>query len=129
MSDPVARAKALLEGVTEGPWEVDNDDPGVWSPECIVIGNYTAADDFNSPMWEDATRADREFIAAARSLVPELVAEVERLRAALADVAIDQYMRENCYTAIKAPGQPPTVADGPWSDPWTEQRADGKADR
>lgn len=104
MSDPVARAKALLEGVTEGPWV----QVGFGNVQRVPAGDFP-------PVAKAWRTANGEFIAAARTLVPELVAEVERLRAALADVAIDQYMRE--------------IADGPWSDPWTEQRADGKADR
>ncbi|WP_207760621.1 hypothetical protein [Mycolicibacterium sphagni] len=79
--DVAARARVALEGVTEGPWTVDETDPGVWSPDEIVFGNYTARDDFDSPSWEDGKPADLAFIAAARSLVPELVDEVERLRA------------------------------------------------
>lgn len=63
--DVVARAKAALEGVTEGPWEM--------------------RDSFVYPLSISARLGgirpgDAEFIAAARSLVPELVAEVEQLR-------------------------------------------------
>jgi len=77
-ADVVFRAKAALEDVTAGPWvaraESDGDypiyadgGPIFGCPDCGVRGG--------------AGRADAEFIAAARSLVPELVAELERLRA------------------------------------------------
>lgn len=79
LSDLLARAKTAMNGVTEGPWQADHTDPGVWSPDVIVIGNYTAHDDFDSAMWEDGTHADREFIAATRALVPELVDQCEFL--------------------------------------------------
>lgn len=78
MSDVVERAKAALEGVTEGPWDVVH---GAW-------GNvWHFSDDAGSPplivRMGGMTQPDAEFIAQSRTLVPELVAEVERLRAEL----------------------------------------------
>lgn len=81
MSDLVERAKAALEGVTEGPWETRSDymelTRVVHSGEaefalflCCDCGVEAGAGEGR----------DAEFIAAARTLVPELVAEVERLR-------------------------------------------------
>ena len=78
--DVVARARAALEGVTVGEWhaydgrETANSATFVSSrvgPVCWM----SARTDVEMPAAVDA-----EFIAAARSLVPELVAEVERLR-------------------------------------------------
>ncbi|AOQ28534.1 hypothetical protein I5H99_gp081 [Mycobacterium phage WillSterrel] len=77
MSDVVERAKAALEGVTEGPWIAE------YSSE---EGNCVIPHDAESTREAVATthlyhqRADAEFIAQARTLVPELVAEVEHLR-------------------------------------------------
>jgi hypothetical protein len=77
--DVVARAKAALEGVT-APWSVDPDGTGgepdwddgeLWLDVNGAHGGWVA---------HCQDRATAEFIAAARSLVPELVAEVERLR-------------------------------------------------
>lgn len=79
--DRAAQIRARAEAATDGPWESDSADPSIWSPDVIVIGNYTRADDYNSAAWEDATEADREFIAHARSDIPWLLAEVERLTA------------------------------------------------
>ncbi|APU93074.1 hypothetical protein SEA_BUBBLES123_77 [Mycobacterium phage Bubbles123] len=76
MSDVVERAKAALEGTTEGPWIAE------YSSEQ---GNCVIPHDAESTREAVATthlyhqRADAEFIASARSLVPELIAEVERL--------------------------------------------------
>ena len=67
--DIVARAKAALEGVTPGPWDVRD---GFVYPLAIRCGLGS----IRPP--------DAEFIAAARELVPELVAEVEAVRAELA---------------------------------------------
>ena len=64
MSDITERAKEALEGVTPG-WEVRDEFIYPLSIRCGVGG-----------IW----KRDAEFIAAARTLVPELVAEVERLR-------------------------------------------------
>lgn len=73
MSDVVERAKAALEGVSRAPWK---------------MGNRTHPDVVHTPngcLWhpilgEINHRADGEFIAQARTLVPELVAELERAR-------------------------------------------------
>lgn len=73
MSELVDRAKASLEGVDPySPWEVDVFSDGTWA--------VYAADSLK------ATSTDyrvAKFIAAARQLVPELIAEVERLERAL----------------------------------------------
>ncbi|MDG5773909.1 hypothetical protein [Mycolicibacterium fortuitum] len=77
MSDVVQRAKAVLEGITDGPWIAE------YSGEQ---GNCVIPHDAQSTREAVATThlyhqlADAEFIAQARTLVPELVAEVERLR-------------------------------------------------
>jgi hypothetical protein len=63
--DVVARAKAALEGVTPGPWEMRDSFVYPLSISARLGG-----------IWP----VDAQFIATARQLVPELVAEVERLR-------------------------------------------------
>ncbi|UKH48420.1 hypothetical protein SEA_DUPLICITY_53 [Mycobacterium phage Duplicity] len=65
MSDVAERAKAALEGVTPGPWEVRDGFVYPLAIRCQLGG---------------LRPRDAEFITAARTLVPELVAEVERLR-------------------------------------------------
>ncbi|ACI12589.1 hypothetical protein SEA_PHALCONET_77 [Mycobacterium phage Phalconet] len=84
MSDPVTRAKAALESVGDGPWTIDSEDG---EPIIHEAHHYDSADewyDVDGPNggWvahcEDLPVA--EFIASARTLIPELVAEVERLR-------------------------------------------------
>jgi hypothetical protein len=101
--DVVARAKAALEGVTEGPWE-HYTAPNPESDEThadYLVGTLVTLIDSGEPIHvltakspdpkytyivpaltgDGPTSAvNAEFIAAARSLVPELVAEVERLR-------------------------------------------------
>ncbi|WP_454232052.1 hypothetical protein [Mycolicibacterium fortuitum] len=74
MSDVVQRAKTVLEGTTDGPWEI------IGGGEYVTgVGILVAPDDGG------VTSGDAEFIAQARTLVPELVAEVERLQAARRD--------------------------------------------
>ena len=77
MSDVVQQAKSALEGVTEGPWDVVS---GAW-------GNVWRFPDEGTPTvvvrLGGMSEPDAEFIAAARSLVPDLVAEVEELRGAI----------------------------------------------
>lgn len=99
MNDIVERAKAALEGVTDGPWVVDqhedNDSDRITVGAGTFLsspGHYTSTDliyevdtygiELDSRDYTQIV-ADARFICDARSLVPELVAEVERLRAAL----------------------------------------------
>lgn len=76
MSDVVERAKAALEGVTRGPWRV-----GKRKWIGVVLTPHGCV--WNPNRGEVNNPPDGEFIAQARTLVPELVAEVERLRVAL----------------------------------------------
>jgi hypothetical protein len=87
MSDVVERANAVTEGITDGPWVVNREG---WA--CISSGSDSvfhgyfdgSCDDCGDEIHDAASVAisieDAEFIAAARQLVPELVAEVKRLR-------------------------------------------------
>jgi hypothetical protein len=79
--DVVIRVKAALEDVTPGPWVI----------ECskYVSGRYVLSDASRQQIQVvHATGTvnvgvDAEFIAASRQLVPELIAEIERLRDAV----------------------------------------------
>lgn len=77
VDDLITRAEAALEGVTEGPWMVM---PG-------AHGNvWQFPDEGQSRLIVHCglmTPPNAEFIAAARSLVPELVAELKTTRAQL----------------------------------------------
>lgn len=75
--DVCDRARQALEGVTDGPWEATS--YGVEQPYEFDLHRFD-----QMPLRiarTDQSGADSKFIAAARTLVPELVAEVERLRA------------------------------------------------
>lgn len=85
--DVVSRAKSALEGVTAGPWKWERSmlsgsergyDEVLW-PGPVDCMSYCYGG--TSTIDGDNLDRDREFIAAARTLVPELVAEVECLRA------------------------------------------------
>lgn len=72
--DVVARAREALRGVTEGPWVHMHPDQ-CCADHCIDIPGASHCGMHDLDMrYEDA-----QFIAAARELVPELIAEVERL--------------------------------------------------
>lgn len=77
MSDVVQRAKAALRGATEGPWDY------YIGEQCC--GGTCVDNGHGLPLHSggDLLPSDAMFIAAARSLVPELVAEVERLHGLL----------------------------------------------
>ncbi|ANU79458.1 hypothetical protein Gompeii16_39 [Mycobacterium phage Gompeii16] len=73
----VERAKSALEGVTEGPWIAE------YSSEqgnCIIPHDAESTREAVATTHLYHQRADAEFIAQARTLVPELVAEIEELR-------------------------------------------------
>lgn len=69
----MARAKAALKGVTEGPWDAPAQLLG--SPCTTVFGAGR-----RHVLYHAGGYTDAQFVAAARTLIPELVAEVERLR-------------------------------------------------
>lgn len=97
MSDDVAdRAEAALEGTSPEPWHIPRSGQGIDSGEygtVIERGNVECMSycyGGTSTIEGDNLDADLRFIAAARSLVPELVdalktarAELDRLRAQL----------------------------------------------
>lgn len=81
MADDITdRARAALEGVTDGPW-------GTYGDGTHEVYQEPTGDDEGQYICYQVVRtADARFIAAARTLVPELRAEVERLRGALKDL-------------------------------------------
>lgn len=102
--DILDRAKAALEGTTEGPWGTDGEliasdllveSPGVTSYKHgianMVTDDYAEEDAAEgetyggSEPWRPygQMEADARFIAESRTLVEDLVAEVQRLRGEL----------------------------------------------
>ncbi|AGS82368.1 hypothetical protein SEA_EJIMIX_72 [Mycobacterium phage Ejimix] len=101
MSDVVERAKGALEGVTEGPWTFQH-----WGGQN-QNGDYAESilfDGAGESMTYGLPDHDGEFIAASRTLIPELVAEVERTRER------ERKLRDLCTAA-------PHLRD-PWEDDW-----------
>ena len=70
MRDVIEWANAALEGVTEGPW--------TWTHGMDTRALVLGPDNLHVKL---DGHADAQFIAAARTLVPELVAELEAARA------------------------------------------------
>ncbi len=94
MSDDVAdRAEAALEGTSPEPWHIPRSGQGIDSGEygtVIERGNVECMSycyGGSSTIEGDNLDADLRFIAAARSLLPELVAELKTTRAQLRQVA------------------------------------------
>lgn len=89
--DVCDRARQALEGVTPGPWEssynpMDTSYPADYytvitereGDHIAEVDDEKRAEEHEGPHGKFGR--DAHFIAAARTLVPELVAEVERLR-------------------------------------------------
>lgn len=83
MSELVDRAKASLEGVTEGPWVSwkDRESRESYSDGYVYRGNVISDSTKQIVVTKSGNAANSLFIATARQLVPELIAEVERLEA------------------------------------------------
>lgn len=86
----LAEIKARAEAATPGPWEPFewyHSDDGGWAavgPHHVDVDGYEP-DEPGSLIHERAT-LDAAFISAARTDVPDLVAEVERLRELISDI-------------------------------------------
>lgn len=101
-ADAVTAAKNILEGVTEGPWSLNREScdcgDGYGCPHApwpyaihgpanqVVLNEKNPYSDRHKRDYghqvseiSELSDADADFVAAARSLVPELIAEVERL--------------------------------------------------
>jgi len=78
--------KARCEAATPGPWHYHLDNliahPNEDYPILVEAGSYEG---LSREQQKALVRNNRIFVAHARSDVPALVAEVERLRAALED--------------------------------------------
>lgn len=73
----IAELRALCDGATEGPWEhVFNEDESWETVRCA--DSLVAKVDSEYSFEQDAK--DAQFIAAARTALPELLDEVERLK-------------------------------------------------
>lgn len=98
MSTAADRAtwKALAEGATEGPvW--DRYEPGqCCDGVCIAGPTGTGIHDAN------VTTGLADFIAAARTAVPALLADVERLEASLIEAAVTTEYWANKAARLKA---------------------------
>lgn len=92
MSDLVAKARAALDGVTPGPWCVADETVVLTQINEPIettydIGYPLAETKRQKSFWtmanwpEGEPEANARFIAAARSLVPEMADEIARLRA------------------------------------------------
>lgn len=89
----LARAEAALEGVTEGPWEVDEVATGGYNPHYGVrqaIDRYRivvhATSDYEG-YGNGSTKADARFIAAARQLVPVLMSALRESHQSILSLA------------------------------------------
>ena len=72
----IAEIRERCDKATPGPWSVDEESGDVWVPS--IWRSVAIIEDLDLPLVNPA--ADRAFIAAARTDMPDLLAEVERLR-------------------------------------------------
>lgn len=130
--DVVERAKAALEGTTEGPWGTNGSmiaaglvkvSRGVTRfkqsiaemDDDAYLDKYED-DEFDGeyPPFEQKI-SDAEFIAQARTLVPELIAEVERLRPRGVETTADlEWLPENSVILTHDGGALQKTSRGSW---------------
>lgn len=94
MSDVIERAIMALNGVTPSPWNChDFGVVGMDEPSCTIVYagekfDWQAVRDgdflFATNAWDSQQYLDANFVAAARTLVPELIAKVAELKAEIA---------------------------------------------
>jgi hypothetical protein len=86
--------EALANAASPGPWEAARPEHAIPGPGCPMVVNGPQAE---PGAYDDEMRpADAYFIAAARTAVPALVAEVRRLK------------RSECTAGLTEPQGPPT---------------------
>ena len=78
----IAEIRERCDKATPGPWSVDEESGDVWVPS--IWRSVAIIEDLDLPLVNPA--ADRAFIAAARTDMPDLLDEVERLRALVPDL-------------------------------------------
>lgn len=87
--------RKLAEKATEGEWKVEPPDPSKKRRkpsrfiECVLTEGTFAG--LKAVIAQAVNPHDRDFIAASRTAVPALVAEVERLRSALRKIDARRY--------------------------------------
>ena len=79
------RLNGLLAKTTPGPWDAIDDD-GPWRVRCMHYADEEPGICSDHGKTWPLIEEDAQFIAAARSAVPALVAEVEGLRGKLASI-------------------------------------------
>lgn len=88
MSLDIAAINATLDAVTPGPWETRDEVDGYRAGRRTVVwahGKRVLTVDQTRPHHDHEAEANAAFTAAARTLVPSLLAEIDRLHSALHD--------------------------------------------
>ena len=81
MSPDLADLRRLHEAATPSPWTAANHGSHeIEAPPPALVADFGAV---------GRAKADRDLVVAARNALPELLAEVERLRAVVAEVQRD----------------------------------------
>lgn len=127
--DIIERAEAALEGVSEGAWVATHRADLDWLSESSMVDSHDhesgsslrvtgASDPIWGSLWPHRNaRRDAEFIAAARELVPELVAELKVARAQLA--TLQDYPRGvTRVCVVKKSGANGAMETEHWADSW-----------
>lgn len=84
MTDIVEIARAALESVEPGPWDVEESVSFPDNAEYRVLDVERAYGGYRNSVYCGTDQALAVFIATVRNtLIPDLIAEVERLRAAV----------------------------------------------
>lgn len=109
-------AECRAKVATPGPWRLGT--YNVWADVRIVARTDTAAPGSRREFVRDEDDANADFIAHARTDVPALIAEVRRLREALAVYAErkhwDQWTPEDSEAVITWEPENAEISGQPW---------------
>lgn len=78
-NEEITRLRALADAATPGPWKRDVSELDVFAVDRGLPQTIVSANDYGISVQQ--TMCDIAFIAAARTAIPALLDEIERLRA------------------------------------------------
>jgi hypothetical protein len=114
------KLKALCEAATEGPWDTMGGGKSIgivadYEPESPLGSALMIGSCWHNEAIKQDGYANAAFIKAARTALPELIAEVERLREELAKTGLEldeaQALLAGCK-AMALPGWTPEEGEG-----------------
>ena len=126
MKYPLEEIKAILEGIPQGEWSFEDNEMCI---EGVPICTFFTAEDFpcvpieDEPKLEEELKRLKSFIAAASTIIRDLLAEVERLRKDIEQLRVQLAacgVAAMCNTKQSRGQQKCVVGDYGWSQSYQD---------